>query len=281
MITKNNPVLDPTGFSDFGRIDVRVSGTMLGSTTSVINRQVEDYLVKPTDILSTFLTAFQINGTTTTAGNTQTGSVVAPTVRVPTTSVPTGIPSLQVNKVADLLPYNLNGNQNIFSIKGNVTIECPLGSNIFSLSLVRTLIVDGNLTIKCNIAYEADTGASWAFIVKNGNIIIDKSVTNLAGVYVAIKKEGELPGNDCTAGVGNTGLFCPQNGSTNAILKVDGSMYGNAKPLFDSRLYVRGTSAYDILTTGVIMGYSNRALVNPPPLLSEYLNNYSVTKVTK
>ena len=58
-------------------------------------------------------------------------------------------------------------------------------------------------------------------------------------------------------------------------------MYGNAKPLFDSRLYVRGTSAYDILTTGVIMGYSNRALVNPPPLLSEYLNNYSVTKVTK
>ena len=158
---------------------------MLGSTTSVINRRVEDYLVKPTDILSTFLTAFQINGTTTTAGNTTT-TTTAPTVRVPTTSVPVGIPSLQVNKVADLLPYNLNGNQNIFSIKGNVNIECPLGSTIFSLSLVRTLIVEGDLTIKCNIAYEADTGASWAFIVKNGNIIINKSVTNLAGVYVAI-----------------------------------------------------------------------------------------------
>lgn len=62
---------------------------MLGSTTSVINRRVENYLVKPNDILSTFLTAFQINGTTTTAGNTQTGSGVAPIVRVPSTPIPT------------------------------------------------------------------------------------------------------------------------------------------------------------------------------------------------
>ena len=65
------------------------------------------------------------------------------------------------------------------------------------------------------------------------------------------------------------------------ILKVDGSMYGNADPLFESRLYVRGTNAYEILTTGVVLSYSNRALVNPPPLLSEYLNNYSVTRVVK
>lgn len=58
-------------------------------------------------------------------------------------------------------------------------------------------------------------------------------------------------------------------------------MYGNATPLFQSRLYVRGTNAYDILTTGVILSYSNRALVNPPPLLSSYLNNYSVSRVVR
>lgn len=80
----------------------------------------------------------------------------------------------------------------------------------------------------------------------------------------------------------NTGRFTAlDNRTTTAILRLDGSMYGNAKPLFDSRLYVRGTNAYDILTTGVILSYSNRALVNPPPLLSNFLGNYSVTRVTR
>ncbi len=136
---------------------------------------------------------------------------------------------------------------------------------------VRTLIVEGNLTINCNIAYVPDTGASWAFIVKNGNIIIHPNITNLAGVYLVI------------AGSNNpSGQFRSVNDlTTNNILKVEGSMYGDPKPLFDSRLYVRGSSAYDILTPGVILNYSNRALVNPPPLLSEYLNNYTVNKVVK
>ncbi len=71
------------------------------------------------------------------------------------------------------------------------------------------------------------------------------------------------------------------HGATQKILKVDGSFYGDAKPLFDSRLYVRGTTAYENLTTGVILSYSNRPLVSPPPLLSQYLNNYSVMRVVK
>lgn len=56
-------------------------------------------------------------------------------------------------------------------------------------------------------------------------------------------------------------------------------MYGNATTLFSSRLYARATGAYDILTTGTIINYSNRALVNPPPLLSQYLGNYQVERV--
>ena len=58
-------------------------------------------------------------------------------------------------------------------------------------------------------------------------------------------------------------------------------MYGNATPLFNSRLYARATGAYDILTTGTILTYSNRALVSPPPLLSQYLGNYSVQRVVQ
>lgn len=142
---------------------------------------------------------------------------------------------------------------------------------------VRTVIVEGDIIIRCNTVYE-NALSSWAWIAKDGNIIIDngdgtvnnKGITNLAGVYVAI---GDTL---------NTGKFTPIAGiTTSAILKIDGSLYGNANPLFNSRLYARGTSAYDILTTGTIITYSNRALVNPPPLLSQYLNNYTVERVVK
>ncbi len=77
------------------------------------------------------------------------------------------------------------------------------------------------------------------------------------------------------------GKITTTGGTTTNILRINGSIYGNAEDLFNSRLYVRGTNAYDILTTGVILSYSNRALVSPPPLLSQYLNNYSVTRVVK
>ena len=97
----------------------------------------------------------------------------------------------------------------------------------------------------------------------------------MAGIYVSIG----TPGATACDGTGN--ICSVGNQATNNILRLNGSKYGNAKPLFDSRLYVRGTNAYDILTTGVIISYSNRALVNPPPLLSQYLNNYSVTRVVK
>lgn len=164
------------------------------------------------------------------------------------------------------------------AVKGNLTIElCP--NNTFVMDGVRTIVVEGNLTIKCNIVYmSTDTSSSWAWITKGGNIIIDNGngtpvnngITNLAGVYVAI-------GDTRT-----TGKFVPlDNKTTTAILKIDGSLYGNANELFNSRLYARGTNAYEILTTGTIITYSNRALINPPPLLSQYLGNYDVQRVVK
>ncbi len=69
--------------------------------------------------------------------------------------------------------------------------------------------------------------------------------------------------------------------TTQSILKIDGSMYGDATALFGSRLYARANGAYDILTTGTILSYSNRALVSPPPLLSQYLGAYKVVRVVQ
>jgi hypothetical protein len=148
------------------------------------------------------------------------------------------------------------------------------------MSGVRSVIVTGNLIIKCNIVYASnDAVSSFAWIVKSGDIQVYNgtntipsmgAVTNLAGVYVSIR-ENNIGGNITYAG----------NATTQAILRIEGSMYGNATPLFNSRLYARATGAYDILTTGTILTYSNRALVSPPPLLSQYLGNYSVQRVVQ
>lgn len=146
---------------------------------------------------------------------------------------------------------------------------------------VRTVIVTGNLIVKCNIIYgSSDTTSSWAWITKGGDIQVSNgtgplssgAITNLAGVYVATK-EG-LTGGQFTYATGT-------NNTTQAILRIEGTLYGNASPLFASRLYARATGAYDILTTGTILTYSNRALVSPPPLLSQYLGTYQVQRVVQ
>lgn len=267
VLSNGSTTLSPLTAISLVALDVRVSASMIAGNAGTVNRGIETY-IQAGSLVNLFLSGIATS-TTTTATTNATSTTPAANVDVGSVSVT----SLSIRSLTDLTAYRLNGNQNIFSIKGNVTIEsCP--NNTFVLDGVRTLIVDGNLTIKCNLVYASnDTTSSWAFIVKNGDTLVypgtsiaaDFGVTNLAGVYVNIDRAFRSLG-DVTS---------------QKILKVDGSMYGNADPLFKSRLYVRGTNAYEILTTGVVLSYSNRALVNPPPLLSEYLNNYSVTRVVK
>ena len=54
------------------------------------------------------------------------------------------------------------------------------------LSGVKTVVIeDQDLIIQNDITY-ADADASWAFIVKNGNIRIDSNVTSIAGAFVTV-----------------------------------------------------------------------------------------------
>ncbi len=63
----------------------------------------------------------------------------------------------------------------------NVTI----GGDV-NLSGVRTIIIEnGNLFINADITY-ADKDASFAWVVKNGNIVVHHSVNTIAGVYVTL-----------------------------------------------------------------------------------------------
>ncbi len=156
-----------------------------------------------------------------------------------------------------LFNYGSNGSVVILP-KGNLTFD-----GVIELSGVKTIVVeDGDLILSKNITY-LDSNASVAFIVKHGNIIVDSSVTKLSGVYLVLS--GEIRGN----------------GSTTNQLIVDGNMYGNLSKLVNDRTYVRGVNTSTALTTGVTISYSTRALKNPPPLLTQFLDQYELSRVVQ
>jgi hypothetical protein len=168
-------------------IDVRISGAMVGGTSSTINRKIEDY-ISNRNIVASFLLGFK--GYTTTTSSTEAvggGSVVGNnTVSLNTT---TSVGSKTVRTIADMETLAVNGNKNILSYKGgNLIIECTSGITATELIGVRTVIVEnGDLIINCNNGYgSSDISSSWAWIVKNGNIQVATGVTNIAGVYVSI-----------------------------------------------------------------------------------------------
>lgn len=132
------------------------------------------------------------------------------------------------------------------------------------LSKTRTIVVEnGTLRIVGNLSY-ANKEASYAFVVKNGSVVIDPSVTKIAGAFVVMR--GDISGNGT---------------KTANRLSVDGNLYGNAAPLVDERTYVRGTAFSTALTTGVTINYSSRAIKNPPPLLTQFVEQYSLERVAK
>jgi hypothetical protein len=253
-------------------LPVRVSWALVWTTSTPVNRSIENFISQTA--LNSFLAS--IRASTSLSSTTTNTNTTSSTANI-NLDIKTVWPKY-VTSLADMSTFTHNGNQNILAVKGDLTlVGCP--NNTFIMNGVRTIIVEWNLTIKCNIIYNpTDTTSSFAWIVKWGNIYIDgwistdlqSGVIKLSGIYVAVKQ-------------GSTGGEFRSIGdlASQHVLRVDGSLYGYAKPLLDSRLYARWTSAYEILTTGTILTYSNRALVNPPPLLSEYLRNYNVQRIIR
>ena len=99
-----------------------------------------------------------------------------------------------------------------------------------------------------NIAYAA-------FIVIDGNIIIDKDVKQLDGIYMSInlEKDGEIK----------------SNGESNTRLKVNGSLIGNVINLFTNRIAV-GDPRFD--QGAVTIQYDERILLNTPSGISELID---------
>ena len=131
--------------------------------------------------------------------------------------------------------------------------------NTSSITLVnqkKALIVDGVLEINGDIKTDNN---SVAFIAKK--IVIKNNVTRLDGIYIAEKIEWET------------------SWSTSQLI-VNGSLYGDASELIKARTYARGSSASSGIVTGILVNYSSRVLSDPPPLVSDFLKQYNLTKVT-
>ena len=154
---------------------------------------------------------------------------------------------------------------NIYVLKkGTLKINTPI-----ELTGVKTVLIEeGTLEVNANITYAAGANpASWAFIIKKpigtDAIKIQSNVTDMAGVYLALT--GEAGGD----------------GSTSNQIPFDGNINAKIGKLVEDRTYIRADEASTALTTGLTINYSTRAFKNPPPLLTQYLEQYNLSRISR
>ncbi len=154
---------------------------------------------------------------------------------------------------------------NIYTIKkGTVTIDGDI-----QLKGIGTLLIEeGTLIINGNITY-VDANSSWSFVVVKPDattgvsIQIHSTVDTISGVYMAL--DGKMIGSAPSI----------------VQLAVDGNVYANLSDLVNSRTFIHATEGSSALSTGVTINYSTRAFKNPPPLLSKYLEQYTLRKISR
>jgi hypothetical protein len=141
------------------------------------------------------------------------------------------------------------------------------------LKWVKTIIIEKwDLEINNDIYYDsAEKNASWAFIVKNGNIRISKDVRHIAGVFLAMNINWEAW----------KWILESIDWETANQLIVDWSLYWNSENLSKDRTYVRWTEWSTALATWIIINYSNRSLKNPPSMLTYFIEQYTQKRVAK
>jgi uncharacterized repeat protein (TIGR01451 family) len=122
---------------------------------------------------------------------------------------------------------------------------------------VTIVIEEGDLVINEDFTLEGDNFA--AFIVQNGNIIIDKTVTKLDGLFIA--EGGEIR----------------STGKSDKQLQISGSLVGDARHLIKNRKYI----GIETMEAGIsqapqpsiVINFDWRLLENTPPALEDFLGS--------
>ncbi|MFA6305767.1 MAG: hypothetical protein WC651_03495, partial [Candidatus Gracilibacteria bacterium] len=163
-------------------------------------------------------------------------------------------------KNGDLTIGTIDG---IFTVEGKDTV--PAGQTY--------IIKGGTLTISSNVEYGATDYInpkkipSAAFIVIDGNIVIDNRVSRIDAIIMAIDTDNK--GND--GKITNVAKNFDRNNpiTTDKMLVINGSLIGNVSELFATRTGA-GDPAKD--EGAVTIRYDERILLNTPPGLSDLLN---------
>lgn len=172
-----------------------------------------------------------------------------------------------VNSVNDLNQIDNKESGVFVRTDGNLTIGAGgtftiQGKQDGTIPAAQTYIVIGhNLIINSDIIAAAPNYldprniAYASFIVIDGNIIIDKDVKQLDGIYMAINltKDGEIR----------------SSAESDTRLKVNGSMIGNVFHLFKNRIAI-GDPRFD--QGAVTIQYDERILLNTPPGIGELID---------
>ncbi|PJC56657.1 hypothetical protein CO024_01880 [Candidatus Gracilibacteria bacterium CG_4_9_14_0_2_um_filter_38_7] len=222
-------------------------------TTSTVNASSSYALSSATKSISDN----NISEIITSGGQNEEGKISQSSINTTGIYMPIDITSVS-DLVSKSVPLGDNESVRVFK-NGDVSI-----SGNMDLSGVKTIIVEnGNLIINNDIRY-ADKTSSYAWIIKNGNVIITHTVGNIAGMYITL-----------------AGAIVSNGISTSNRLAVDGSLYGNTSDLVNNRSYVRGQTDSTALNVGVVINYSNRAIAYPPPFFTRFLEQYSLQRVAR
>lgn len=148
-----------------------------------------------------------------------------------------------------------------------------------AIPAAQTYIVRGHdLYINSNIEYNSlgitgfyqnKTIPSAAFIVIDGNIIIDSKVTQIDGIIMAVDTDNRDTDNDQLNPEGVDGQIRANVLTDINILNINGNLIGNVLDLFTNRQYA-GDPLKD--EGSVNIHYDERILLNPPPGINELIN---------
>lgn len=157
-------------------------------------------------------------------------------------------------------------------IDHDLTIGGGLGDYVIEgsqdIPAAQTYIVKGaNLYINSNIEYgttdfsKPNSIPSAAFIVIDGNIIIDNSVSKIDGIIMAVDLDGADNDGKITTS--------PANVKTTKQLKINGNLIGDVFDLFKNRIGV-GDPTKD--EASITIHYDERILLNTPPGINELID---------
>ena len=136
-----------------------------------------------------------------------------------------------------------------------------INNSSLDLSTPMTFVISNtNLIIENNFVLNNSFAS---FIVENGNIIIDKDVSNIEGIFIA--KDD------------NSKIISRNNEESSVQLEISGAIMGDALNLLQNRTYIGNLNNTPfILEPSIKINYDVRLLNGTPPALEEFLGEGSV-----